>query len=77
MTTHDSDSDNPAFLRLPPGERDRVCRAFQDAVTETLVKKTADTARSLGLDRIAVGGGVSANGALRAEHDALLGMVNV
>lgn len=60
-------------LRLPPGDRDRVCRAFQDAVTETLVKKTADTARSLGLKRIAVGGGVSANGALRAAFARLQG----
>ena len=60
-------------LRLPPGDRARVCRAFQDAVTETLVKKTADTARSLGLRRIAVGGGVSANGALRAAFARLEG----
>ena len=60
-------------LRLPPGDRARVCRAFQDAVTETLVKKTADTARSLGLRRIAVGGGVSANGALRAAFARLQG----
>ena len=60
-------------LRLPPGDRARVCRAFQDAVTETLVKKTADTARSLGLKRIAVGGGVSANGALRAAFARLQG----
>ncbi|PKM98337.1 MAG: tRNA (adenosine(37)-N6)-threonylcarbamoyltransferase complex transferase subunit TsaD [Elusimicrobia bacterium HGW-Elusimicrobia-3] len=60
-------------LRLPPGDRARVCRAFQDAVTETLVKKTADTARSLGLSRIAVGGGVSANGALRAAFARLQG----
>jgi len=60
-------------VRLPPAARARVCRAFQDAVTETLVRKTADAARSLGLKRIAVGGGVSANGALRAAFGRLEG----
>ena len=59
--------------RLPPAERARVCRGFQDAVVETLVRKTAETARSLGLKRIAVGGGVSANGALRAAFGRLEG----
>lgn len=59
--------------RLPAGEAARVCRSFQDAVVETLVKKTADAARSLGLRRIAVGGGVSANGALRDAFSALEG----
>ncbi len=60
-------------LRLPPAERDRVCRAFQDAVVETLVRKTAEAARALGLGRIAVGGGVSANGALREAFGRLAG----
>lgn len=60
-------------LKLPAAERARVCRAFQDAVTDTLVKKAADAARSLGLSRIAVGGGVSANGALRAAFGRLEG----
>jgi len=60
-------------LRLPPAEVARVCRAFQDAVVETLVKKAADAARALGLKRIAVGGGVSANGALRAAFGGLEG----
>jgi len=60
-------------LRLPPAARAMVCRAFQDAVVETLIRKTADAARSLGLRRIAVGGGVSANGALRAAFARLEG----
>ncbi|OGR51400.1 MAG: tRNA (adenosine(37)-N6)-threonylcarbamoyltransferase complex transferase subunit TsaD [Elusimicrobia bacterium GWA2_62_23] len=60
-------------LRLPPGERAQVCRSFQDAVAETLVRKAADAARSLGLTRIAVGGGVSANKALRAAFGKLDG----
>ncbi len=58
---------------LAPPDRARVCRAFQDAVVETLVRKTADAARSLGLERIAVGGGVSANGALREAFARLEG----
>lgn len=61
-------------LRLPAPERAKVCRAFQDAVTDTLVRKTAGAARALGLDRIAVGGGVSANGALRAAFGKLRGV---
>ncbi len=58
-------------LRLPASEIALVCRSFQDAAVETLVKKTADAARSLGLKRIAVGGGVSANGALRSAFARL------
>ena len=60
-------------LRLPAHERAQVCRSFQDAVAETLVHKAADAARSLGLKRIAVGGGVSANKALRAAFGELEG----
>jgi len=60
-------------LRLPLVERAQVCRSFQDAVAETLVRKAADAARSLGLTRIAVGGGVSANKALRAAFGKLDG----
>lgn len=60
-------------LRLPLAQRAQVCRAFQDAVSETLVRKAADAARSLGLRRIAVGGGVSANKALRAAFGKLEG----
>jgi len=58
---------------LPAAEKALVCRAFQDAAVETLVKKTADAARALGLKRIAVGGGVSSNGALRGAFGALEG----
>ena len=58
---------------LGAAEKAGICRAFQDAVVETLVKKAADAARTLGLRRIAVGGGVSANGALRAAFAKLDG----
>ena len=60
-------------LRLAPARSAQVGRAFQDAVVETLVKKTALAAQTLGIKRIAVGGGVSANGALRAGFAALEG----
>ncbi len=56
---------------MPAAETALICRSFQEAVVETLVKKTAGAARSLGLTRIAVGGGVSANGALRAAFGGL------
>jgi N6-L-threonylcarbamoyladenine synthase len=59
--------------RLPPRATALVCRAFQDAVAETLVRKASAAALSLGLGRIAVGGGVSANGALRSAFSALEG----
>lgn len=62
-----------AGRRLPPAERAQVCRAFQDAVAETLTRKAAAAAKKLGLTRIAVGGGVSANGALRAAFAGLAG----
>jgi N6-L-threonylcarbamoyladenine synthase len=60
--------------RLPAREIALVCKAFQDSVAETLAKKASAAARSLGLKRIAVGGGVSANGALRAAFSALDGL---
>ncbi|HAH31295.1 MAG TPA: tRNA (adenosine(37)-N6)-threonylcarbamoyltransferase complex transferase subunit TsaD [Elusimicrobia bacterium] len=61
-------------LRLAPAQCALVCRAFQDAVVETLVKKTVRAAQTLGLHRIAVGGGVSANRALRAAFGMLKGV---
>ena len=33
MTTHDSDSDIPAFLRLPPGERPQRMRCLTPMVS--------------------------------------------
>jgi N6-L-threonylcarbamoyladenine synthase len=61
-------------LRLSPAGVNEVCRAFQEAVVETLAAKTALAARSLGIKRIAVGGGVSANSALRAAFGGLEGL---
>ncbi|MBI5743005.1 MAG: tRNA (adenosine(37)-N6)-threonylcarbamoyltransferase complex transferase subunit TsaD [Elusimicrobia bacterium] len=60
-------------LRLPARESAQVCQAFQEAVAGTLVRKAEEAAAELGLKRIAVGGGVSANGALRAAFGGLKG----
>ncbi len=44
-----------------------VCASFQSSVVEVLVEKTLRAAKKFGLKSIAVGGGVSANSALRAQ----------
>jgi len=43
-----------------------LCASFQEAVVDVLVDKTVLAARKSGVGRIVVGGGVAANGALRA-----------
>ena len=62
---------NPA-----PGLREKclVCREFQDAVIETLIYKVKEAAAHYGVVRIAIGGGVSANNALRLAFMGLKGM---
>ena len=47
-------------------ERPHLARAFQDALVETLVEKTARAARLRGRRRVVLGGGVACNGALVA-----------
>ena len=47
-------------------ERPHLARAFQDALIETLVEKTARAARLRGRRRVVLGGGVACNGALVA-----------
>jgi N6-L-threonylcarbamoyladenine synthase len=44
-----------------------LCASFQASVVEVLVKKTINAAKKFGVDHIAVGGGVSANSALRRQ----------
>jgi N6-L-threonylcarbamoyladenine synthase len=56
---------------LPEGELD-ACRAdlaasFQAAIVEGLVIRVRQALDSTGLDRLAIGGGVASNGALRAR----------
>lgn len=41
-----------------------IARAFQDALVDTLVEKTARAVTAFGRDRIVLGGGVACNGAL-------------
>ncbi len=53
-------------VKASPSEADRapIARAFQDAVVDTLVEKTARAARAYGRRRVVLGGGVACNGAL-------------
>jgi N6-L-threonylcarbamoyladenine synthase len=46
---------------LTPEETDALCRDFEDAVTEVLLKKSADALTQHGGRTLIVGGGVSAN----------------
>jgi N6-L-threonylcarbamoyladenine synthase len=57
----------------PPGPRRRdLAASFQQAVVDVLVAKCRQALRRTGLRRLAVGGGVSANRALRAALERLL-----
>lgn len=47
-------------------ERAGIARAFQDALVETLVEKTARAAQAHDRPRVVLGGGVACNGALAA-----------
>ena len=50
---------------LTPSEKADVAASFQQAVVDVLVSKAAQALAQTGLRRLAVGGGVTANGALR------------
>ena len=56
-------------------DRPHVARAFQDALVETLVEKTARAAALRGRTRVVLGGGVACNGALVAAMRARLAPV--
>jgi len=51
--------------KMGPDLLSRVCAGFQRAVFEVLIQKTLRLASSRGVSLLALGGGVSANGALR------------
>jgi N6-L-threonylcarbamoyladenine synthase len=55
-------------VKASPFEADRapIARAFQDAVVDTLVEKTARAANAYRRRRVVLGGGVACNGALVA-----------
>jgi N6-L-threonylcarbamoyladenine synthase len=56
----------------PPGlERADLAASFQQAVVDVLVQKARQALRETGLARLAVGGGVAANGALRAALERM------
>jgi N6-L-threonylcarbamoyladenine synthase len=56
----------------PPGPlRADVAASFQQAVVEVLVAKARQALRRTGLKRLAVGGGVAANGTLRAALERM------
>lgn len=56
----------------PPGQlRADVAASFQQAVVDVLVAKCRQALRQTGLKRLAVGGGVTANKALRAGLEAM------
>ncbi len=50
----------------PDADRAPIARAFQDAVIDTLVEKTARAARAYGRRRVVLGGGVACNQSLVA-----------
>jgi N6-L-threonylcarbamoyladenine synthase len=64
-TVRSQDRARPAAL-LDPQERADVAAGFQQAVLDVLVGKARQALRSTGLERLAVGGGVTANRSLRA-----------
>lgn len=67
----------PVDTPLPQGVLADICASFQEALVETLVEKTISAARRFKIRRIVVGGGVAANGRLRAlmaERAAAAGM---
>ncbi len=58
-------------LRLSPSGIASVCLAFEEAVADTLVHKTAKACAALGIKRVVVGGGVAANLRLRRKFAGL------
>ncbi|TMB57935.1 MAG: tRNA (adenosine(37)-N6)-threonylcarbamoyltransferase complex transferase subunit TsaD [Chloroflexi bacterium] len=74
-----------AILREVAGYRERgeaipvdgLAAAFEEAVVDALATKTAAAAEELGVAAVALGGGVAANAALRAELRSRLSEIGV
>jgi N6-L-threonylcarbamoyladenine synthase len=64
------DLNNPA-PPLTPSARADIAASFQQAVVDVLVAKCGQALDRTGLNRLAVGGGVTANGALRRDLEEL------
>ncbi len=66
---------------LPEAERERrradLAASFQHAIVESLLDRVTQALEQTGLDRLAVGGGVAANGALRERLQALAVSVHI
>lgn len=57
--------------RPSPRRTAGICLAFEEAVTDTLVHKTAKALRACGLKNAVIGGGVAANARLRRKFAGL------
>ena len=64
--------DRGISTELDAARRSAIARAFQDALIETLVEKTARAVSEFKRERVVLGGGVSANRTLLAAMDARL-----
>ena len=62
---HTKNSTNNHHKTLHDDEKAIIAASFQDAVVDTLVHKTMRAVKETGMKRLAIGGGVAANGLLR------------
>jgi N6-L-threonylcarbamoyladenine synthase len=62
---------------LSDADRGAIARAFQDALVETLVEKTARAAEEFGRTRVVLGGGVACNRTLVAAMERRLSALGV
>jgi N6-L-threonylcarbamoyladenine synthase len=58
-------------LRLSPASQGGICLAFEEAVADTLARKTAKACAAFAIGRVVVGGGVAANLRLRRKFSEL------
>jgi N6-L-threonylcarbamoyladenine synthase len=61
---------NPEDVKLTPRQTADLAASFQEAVVDVLVAKSMQALGHTGLESLAVGGGVAANGALRRRLEA-------
>ncbi|MEX1132658.1 MAG: tRNA (adenosine(37)-N6)-threonylcarbamoyltransferase complex transferase subunit TsaD [Flavobacteriales bacterium] len=59
---------SPGFVQR---ELQHLCASLQQSIVDILLRKLAKAARTHGIDRIGISGGVSANSALRTQVQAL------
>jgi len=59
--------------QLSDADRGAIARAFQDALVETLVEKTARAVTQFGRERVVLGGGVACNRTLAAAMERRVG----